>query len=257
MRVFAILAALLLTSAAAWAQPKFNFEKDNHDFGEIVEGKIASYEYKFVNTGDQPLIIANVQASCGCTSPFWTKEPILPGKTGIVKASYNSNGRPGAFSKSLTVTANVPEGNKQLTFRGNVIGKGQMPTVTEEMKKNSATLAIDKTSVGLGKLEPGQTAVARFTVTNKGKAPLEIYDASSASMTTTWAISKPSLATGESGTLEITYRAPSKPGKVTETITVSSTDYNNFFTKLTMTAEVKDVSGQSSVMKSGAAVPFK
>ena len=256
MKKLLLLPALLLSLATAWAQPKFNFTKETHDFGEIMEGKVASHEFEFVNTGNQPLIISHVQASCGCTTPYWTKEPVMPGKTGSIKASYNSNGRPGPFNKSITVTSNADGGNKQLSFKGVVIGKGQMPAITDEMKANSATIGYDKTEASLGKLEPGQTAVARFQVTNKGKNKLEIYDASTPTNTTTWTFSKPSLAYGETGTLELTYRTPNKPGPAEETVTITSTDYNNYFTKVKIKAIVKETAGQS-VMKTGAAVPFK
>lgn len=257
MKKLLFLPALLLSLATAWAQPKFNFTKENHDFGEIVEGKIASFEYEFVNTGDQPLIISHVQASCGCTTPFWTKEPVMPGKTGTIKASYNSNGRPGSFNKTITVTSNAAEGSKVLSFKGIVIAKGSMPTITEEMKANSAKIEYDRTEVTLGKLEPGQTAVARFKVTNKGKSKLEIFDASTTTFSTSWSLSKPSLAPGESATLEITYRAVNKPGPVTETVQVTSSDYNNYYTKLNIKAVVKETAAAPSPLKPGAAVPFK
>jgi hypothetical protein len=257
MKNLLLLPALFLCMATAWAQPKFNFSKEGHDFGEVPEGKMASHDYEFVNTGDQPLIISNVQASCGCTTPFWTKEPIMPGKSGTIKASFNSQGRPGNFSKSITVTSNAVEGTKMLTFKGVVIAKGALPTITDEMKATSATISYDKTEVKLGKLEPGQTAVARFNVTNKGKSKLEIYDVTSTTFSTTWLFSKPSLAPGETGTLEVTYRTPNKPGDITEGLQVTSSDYNNYFSKLSLKATVKEVVPQSSVIKSSAAVPFK
>jgi len=71
-----------------------------------------------MNTGKEPLIIQRVQPSCGCTTPDWTKEPIAPGKTGMVKASYGTQGRPGHFEKSLTVFSNA--GTKMLTIKGTV-----------------------------------------------------------------------------------------------------------------------------------------
>jgi hypothetical protein len=256
MRLLSFVAALFV-STLALAQPKINFVKEAHDFGEVPEGKIASFDYEFVNTGNQPLIVSHVQASCGCTTPFWTKEPVLPGKKGIVKASYNSQGRPGAFSKSVTVTSNAAEGAKTLTFKGNVLAKGDKPTITDEMKANSAKIVYDKMEVNLGRLETGQSAVARFQVTNKGKSKLEILDAQ-AGFGNTWTFSKSNLEPNETGTLEINYRAPSKAGDATETVTVTSTDYNDYFTKLTLKAKVVESKAQPSVLKPGAnAVPFK
>ena len=94
------------------------FNTDSHDFGTIAEGPAGEYEFEFKNTGKEPLTIETVQASCGCTTPSYSKEPIAPGKTGKIKASYNTVGRPGAFTKSITVTSNA--GVKVLTIKGTV-----------------------------------------------------------------------------------------------------------------------------------------
>jgi len=250
--------SLLFLAMVSFAQPKLNFTRESHDFGEIPEGKVATHEYEFVNTGDLPLIISNVQASCGCTTPFWTKEPVMPGKKGIVKASYNSVGRPGSFSKSVTVTSNAAEGTKALNFKGVVLAKGSTPTITDEMRAASANIAYDKTEVNLGTLETGQTAVARFKISNKGKTSLELYDVTSSNNSTSWSFSKPNLAPSETGTLEVTYRAPNTTGAVSENITVTSTDYNNYSTKLLINATVVASKAQPSVLKPGAGnVPFK
>ena len=95
-----------------------NFKNEVHDFGTVEEGPAAEYEFAFTNTGKEPLILQNVHASCGCTTPSYSKDPVLPGKTGIVKASFNTVGRPGAFTKSITVATNA--GTKVLTIKGTV-----------------------------------------------------------------------------------------------------------------------------------------
>lgn len=95
-----------------------SFVADNHDFGDVQEGPTADYEFTFKNTGKEPIIIQRVQPSCGCTTPSYSKEPIAPGKTGTIKASYNTSGRPGQFTKTLTVVSNA--GTKVLTIKGTV-----------------------------------------------------------------------------------------------------------------------------------------
>src|SRR5688572_5343578 len=107
LSVLAIAAFSTLTFAQAPAaapakesnpnQAEFRFEKEVHDFGSIKEGEQATYTFKFTNIGKEPLVISNVQASCGCTTPNWTKEPVKPGESGTVIATYNSKGRPGNF----------------------------------------------------------------------------------------------------------------------------------------------------------------
>jgi len=109
--------------APAPTTPEFLFEAESHDFGTVAEGTQATYEFKFTNTGKEPLIISNVQASCGCTTPKWTNEPVAPGKTGVITAMYNSSGRPGPFTKSITVTSNAKSTPKVLTINGVVEAK--------------------------------------------------------------------------------------------------------------------------------------
>lgn len=101
-------------------QAEIVFVEESHDFGTIKEGTLATKEFKFKNTGKEPLIITNASASCGCTTPEWPKEPIRPGATGVIKVVYNSQGRPGAFQKSVTVQSNAKTSMKVLIIRGNV-----------------------------------------------------------------------------------------------------------------------------------------
>ncbi|MES2621702.1 MAG: DUF1573 domain-containing protein [Bacteroidota bacterium] len=98
-----------------------SFKEVTYNFGEIPEGPQATHEFKFVNTGKEPLILSNVRASCGCTTPSWPKEPILPGKEGAILVTYNTQGRPGNFSKTITITSNANESNKVIDIKGDVI----------------------------------------------------------------------------------------------------------------------------------------
>ena len=101
-------------------KPSFKFKKLDHNFGTVKEGDQAIHEFVFYNTGKAPLILTNVSASCGCTTPIWPKEPIKSGERAAIKAVYNSKGRPGPFTKSITVTSNATEAVKVLKIRGTV-----------------------------------------------------------------------------------------------------------------------------------------
>ena|SRR5450631_2344538 len=103
------------------------FEKTVHDFGNINEGTMATFEFAFTNTGKVPLVISNVQPSCGCTTPEWSREPIAPGAKGKVKAIYNTYGRPGNFQKYVTVKSNAATGSVDLTIKGVVLTKPVEP----------------------------------------------------------------------------------------------------------------------------------
>jgi archaellum component FlaG (FlaF/FlaG flagellin family) len=96
------------TDAAKANGAKFQFtEKNNtHDFGKIPQGVPAKYTFEFKNVGKEPLIISNGQASCGCTTPEWPKEPIMPGKKGKVVVTYNAASA-GTFLKSVYLTSNA------------------------------------------------------------------------------------------------------------------------------------------------------
>ena len=98
------------------------FEKTTHDYGTINPGDDGNCEFVFTNKGKNPIIIANVRASCGCTAPDWTREPVLPGKTGVIKAAYNTQ-IPGVFTKTITVNSNAANSQVTLIIKGNVITK--------------------------------------------------------------------------------------------------------------------------------------
>jgi len=100
---------------------KLIFKEESYNFTEIPEGPQVTHEFKFSNTGKEPLILSNVRASCGCTTPSWPKEPILPGKDGTILVTYNTQGRPGAFNKTITITSNADESNKVISIKGEVI----------------------------------------------------------------------------------------------------------------------------------------
>lgn len=122
-RLFFTLVSVLLFAAATNAQGVLKFNKETHDFGKIAEGPIASYSFEVTNTGTAPVIITNAQASCGCTTPEWSKDPIMPGAKSYIKVGYNTSGRPNAFTKTITVVSNAENGTIILTIKGNVTPK--------------------------------------------------------------------------------------------------------------------------------------
>ncbi|NJN41630.1 MAG: DUF1573 domain-containing protein [Flammeovirgaceae bacterium] len=97
----------------------FEWTAQSHDFGKIKQNVPVTHEFTFENKGKTPLIITNVQASCGCTTPAWTKDPVPPGGSGFIKATYNAASM-GSFNKTVTVTANVETGYVTLSIRGEV-----------------------------------------------------------------------------------------------------------------------------------------
>lgn len=97
--------------------PVIQWEKTEHDFGTIPEGRVVEYTYTFKNVGDAPLIVQNAQPSCGCTVPDWSKDPIPVGGTGYVKAKFDSKGQRNVQNKTINVTANTWPKQTTLRFR--------------------------------------------------------------------------------------------------------------------------------------------
>jgi hypothetical protein len=98
----------------------FNWILTSYDFGKIKVNNPVSYEFSFTNTGDIPLVISSVKASCGCTVASYTKDPIPVGGQGYVKATYNAASI-GKFTKTVTVNANTEEGVVTLSINGEVV----------------------------------------------------------------------------------------------------------------------------------------
>ncbi|MDR0619218.1 MAG: DUF1573 domain-containing protein [Bacteroidales bacterium] len=99
--------------------PDINFEKTVHDYGTIEKGANGGCEFEFTNTGDEPLILSNVQSSCGCTTPSWPREPIAPGAKGTIKVHYDTQ-RLGGFRKTITITSNGKTDRVVLSISGTV-----------------------------------------------------------------------------------------------------------------------------------------
>lgn len=97
------------------------FEEAVFDYGKINEGEKVQHVYKFKNTGTKPLIISDAKGSCGCTVPQWSKEPLAPGQEGEIKVEFDSKGKVGKQSKTVTITANTIPAQTMLTIQGEVI----------------------------------------------------------------------------------------------------------------------------------------
>lgn len=96
------------------------FDSDVYDFGTIKEGEVIDHTFKFKNEGKEPVILAQVSASCGCTTPSYTVDPILPGKEGEIKVSFNSAGQPGVQQKIITVSSNAENAVTTVQLKGTV-----------------------------------------------------------------------------------------------------------------------------------------
>ncbi|MFN3951876.1 MAG: DUF1573 domain-containing protein [Thermaurantimonas sp.] len=104
-------------------QPVFKFESEEHDFGIIEEGTVVTHEFVFTNAGKAPLVITSAQGSCGCTVPEYPRDPVMPGKKGVIKVSFDSSNRAGRQDKTVTLTANTIPNTKILKITSEVVSK--------------------------------------------------------------------------------------------------------------------------------------
>ncbi len=150
MKRISLLCCLSLVFMAVSAKkPVIEFSKKTHDFGTIQEadGKVTTV-FEFTNAGTVPLVVSQVRASCGCTTPDWTRTPIEPGQKGTISVTYNPTGRPGRFTKTITVNSNATESETRLTIRGEVTPKPvdksvQYPVKMDELGLKSNLLQFN------------------------------------------------------------------------------------------------------------------
>lgn len=102
-------------------KPVIEFVKTVHDFGKIVQGEVVGTTFIFKNTGKSNLLIQDANASCGCTVPRWDKEPVLPGEKGTLEVVFDSSGRMGKQSKSITVRTNAKNAKIILSIKAEVL----------------------------------------------------------------------------------------------------------------------------------------
>ena len=136
-----LLGIMFLMVGAAKAQDskaaigaEIEFEKVVHDYGDVPYNGNGECEFRFTNTGTEPLLVQKPKSSCGCTIPSWPNEPILPGESDVIKVTYRTN-RAGNINKTVTVTSNaVKNSTVVLRIKGRVLDQ---PTEALPEKNNN------------------------------------------------------------------------------------------------------------------------
>jgi hypothetical protein len=106
---------------------RLEFARKQHDFGDVAQGETVSCRFAFTNTGTAPLLILNVQTTCGCTAPEWPRKPLQPGEKGEILISFNSTKKTGRVNKVITVFSNAQKPEEKLKIVANVIPPGPTP----------------------------------------------------------------------------------------------------------------------------------
>lgn len=201
------------------------FQEKIHDFGTIREdGGNADFEFVFTNSSGRTISVLNVQPSCGCTTPGWTKEPIANGKTGSIKASFNPQGRPGFFNKTLTVTTDLSATPIVLQIKGNVLTPA-MENDVSRLETVSGALRFKSNSLNLGKVYRNKAVPpTEFKIYHAGEKPVRFLSVVAPPYLKV--VMPESIAPNTSATLQFVFDARMKNqyGFVTESVELITDD---------------------------------
>lgn len=177
MKLIANLIIILISINALCAQTpitKVQFQSITHDFGKIEEsaGNV-TYTFKYKNVGDEPLIIYTVGVSCGCTTPEWNKAPLLPGKEGEMKVTFDPIGRPGKFEKSINITCNTQGGTIKLLISGLVNPKPR--TIVDDYTVDAVEgLRLNTRVLMWGNIPRGRASYNSLAIANNSDKELTV-----------------------------------------------------------------------------------
>ena len=205
-KIFFLLMLLPGLLAAQTVVKELKFDEETHDFGLIKElDGPAEYKFEFTNQSAEPITITNVRASCGCTTPAWTREPVLPGEKGFIAAAYNPRNRPGPFNKTLTVTTNGANSTIVLRIQGKVEPKPR--TIEDDYRAVVGDLRSEYRAINVGRVYTNQSATKIFKVYNQGEKAIVFEDKVEAPEHIKVRFEPQTLKPKEQGTIVIDYDA--------------------------------------------------
>ncbi|MDO5571821.1 MAG: DUF1573 domain-containing protein [Bacteroidales bacterium] len=240
---FTLSAIFLIISIALFAQDKkaaITFSRTTHDFGDIEEenGK-ATTEFEFTNTGNAPLLITRTAASCGCTTPEYPKEPIAPGKKGVVKVTYNPANRPGAFQKQVYVYANTDPERSSLVIKGKVIPR--TPKKEDNYPREIGDLKLKKKHIPFYDVYVGIPKEEAVEMYNPSSKPLNLTFVELPKHIKVEAQPNPVPAMGEAK-LKVTYLADKAKdwGIRSDEFVVKINNEDNKLDKISVSADIRE-----------------
>ena len=208
-RVILIL-SLVFFGISVWSQPVMKLSSAEHNFGTFKE-EAGRQTFKFVvmNTGNQPLVIQNIVASCGCTTPEWTKGPIPPRGTGKITAIYDPANRPGQFNKTLSVYTNSKPEVVVLVIKGEVIAREK--TMEELFTFPVGSVRFESNHLAFTNVKKNEKKIRVMPIVNHGKTPAKIeFEGVPAHLTLE--ANPETIKPGQKGLIEGTYDAVKNQG---------------------------------------------
>jgi hypothetical protein len=200
----------MLITAAVLGQPMMQLASTEHDFGVFKEeaGR-QTYNFEVKNTGNQPLVIQNIQASCGCTTPEWTKNPIPPNGKGVITAIYDPQNRPGVFNKTLTVYTNSKPEVTVLVIKGEVTPREK--TVEDLYTWPVGGVRFESNHMAFTAVKKTEKKSRTMEIINTSKEPVKIeFDGLPAHLELK--ANPVTLQPGQKGVIEGTYDGTKNPG---------------------------------------------
>ena len=240
MKIGILLFGLITSVVSAQIAEPLIFVEKTHDFGSVKEdgGSVAT-EFSFLNNSGRPIRIVNVKPSCGCTTPDWTREIIEPGKSGVIKASFDPRGKVGYFNKSISVTTDYNGAPITLQIKGNVESKLAEPAATFDV--SNGALRTKVSTFNLGKLFINKdNGFKGFDVQNAGKSVVSFKEYKAPAHIK---IQHPTvLKPGEAGIVKIFYDAKIKNayGFTSDNIELITDDVENATKSYTVFATVEE-----------------
>lgn len=208
-KIFLFVSAVIF-STAAFSQPVMKLSKTEHDYGKFREeaGK-QSFDIEVTNSGNAPLVIQNIVASCGCTQPDWTRQPIAPGGSGKITANYDPANRPGQFSKTLSVYTNSKPQVVVITLKGEVIPREK--TIEELFTFPVGAVRFESNHLAFTNVKKTEKKIRVMQIVNTSAEPVKIgFDNLPAHLSVK--ANPETLKPGQKGIVEGTYDATKNAG---------------------------------------------
>lgn len=243
--ILALFASIFALIPAAYAAPALVWLDTHHDFGAFQEQEgVATCSFRAVNVGNEPVVIINARANCGCTTPDYSEAPVLPGDTLSIIVGFDPAGRPGRFRKNITVTTNAEPAKTTLAISGTVIGSPatlarRYPVDAGSMKLRSDELFYGSVPV----TATGGQYVEAYNATADTLRPAVAYAPPSVSVT----ISPAAIPPGENFVISTVFD-PTRAGAwdaVTDSIVISANGVSTAIrTRAVVTEDFKNLTGR-------------
>jgi hypothetical protein len=173
VRFFFALGLVAITLTAMAQKPQIVFENLEHNYGGFKESDgVQTTTFKFTNKGDVPLVLSNVRAACGCTTPKWTREPVAPNGSGEIQVSYDPRNRPGAFNKTVMVSSNAENGTTVLRITGRVEERER--TLAELYPRQIGSLRVKTNHISFARLTENEVKTQDMELVNDTEKPIKV-----------------------------------------------------------------------------------